>query len=148
MKMSSKVILVISNGFLISTWKYWVWMSKYYSYTLNEYRLKRVLIILLSKTVWAYHFASVRKLPTSLLEKWKRITSTHFTSQQFWKQTKNDLKWCNFKMHVTGYFSIIKHLLWRASKEPFSFLFWFSLLCYYSFFCVWFSCEDVDVKLK
>ena len=26
-------------------------MSKYYSYTLNEYRLKRVLIILLSKTV-------------------------------------------------------------------------------------------------
>ena len=98
--------------------------------------------------VWAYHFVSVRKLPTSLLEKWKRITSTHFTSQQFWKQTKNDLKWCNFKMHVTGYFSIIKHLLWRASKEPFSFLFWFSLLCYYSFFCVWFSCEDIDVKLK
>ena len=147
--MSSKVILVISNGFLISTWKYWVWMSKYYSYTLNEYRLKRVLIILLSKTVCGH--ITLFQLENYRPVYWrsgKELLQHTFTSQQFWKQTKNDLKWCNFKMHVTGYFSIIKHLLWRASKEPFSFLFWFLLLCYYSFFCVWFSCEDVDVKLK
>ena len=37
---------------------------------------------------------------------WPKYT---LTFQQFWKLTNNEPIWCNFKMHVTVCFSIIKH---------------------------------------
>ena len=78
----------------------------------QDYRLKRVLITLLSKIVcgrvtlfYLVYWISVREWPKYTL-----------TSQQSWKLTNKGPKWCNFKMHVTGCLSIIKHCLWQTSK--------------------------------
>ena len=75
-EMSLMVLLVIGNGFLIPTWKYWIWISK---------------------KVFSGHI-NVREWPKYTL-----------TSKQFWKLTKNEQKWCNFKMYVTGCLLIIKY---------------------------------------
>ena len=78
----------------------------------QDYRLKRVLITLLSKIVCGratlfhlVYWVSVREWPKHNL-----------TSQQSWKLTNKGPKWCNFKMHVTGCLSIMKHCLWQTSK--------------------------------
>ena len=72
-EMSLKVLLVIGNGFLIPTWKYWIWISKNES-ILRISAWKGVDYSAIQNRVWACHLVSVRKIPTSLLDKCKRIS--------------------------------------------------------------------------
>ena len=72
-KMSLKVLLVIGNGFLIPTWKYWIWISKNES-ILRTTAWKSVDYSSIQNCVWACHLVSVRKIPTSLMDKCKRMT--------------------------------------------------------------------------
>ena len=72
-EMSLKVLLVIGNGFLIPTWKYWIWISKNES-ILRISAWKGVDYSAIQNRVWACHLVSVRKIPTSLLDKCKRMT--------------------------------------------------------------------------
>ena len=120
--MSFKVLLVIGNGFLISTWKYRICISKNESILRTTARKGCWLCFYpkLCRRVTLFHFVywiSVREWPKCIL-----------TSQQFWKLTNNGPKWCNFKIHVTGCLPIVKHCLWQTSKDPFSSLLQFSYL--------------------
>ena len=109
-EMSLKVLLVIGNGFLIPTWKYWIWISKKES-ILRATAWKGAHYSSIQSCVWVRHLVSVRKILTSLLDQCKKMTWPKYTltSQKLWKLTNNGLKWCNFKMHVTGCLSVIKH---------------------------------------
>ena len=125
-----KVLLVIGNGFLIPTWKYWIWISRNES-ILRTTPCKGVDCSSIQNCVWVCQLVSVKKIPNSLLDNCKRISYVHtLTSQQFWKLTNNGLRWRNFKMHVTDCLSIIK-------QKNLSLLFSDSLvLCYYDFFVI------------
>ena len=126
-EMSLKVVLVLGNGFLISTWKYWIWIT-----LLSKIVCRRVTFFHL------VYWISVREWPKYTL-----------TLQPFWKLTSNGPKWCNFKMHVTDCLSTIKYCLWETSKEPFSSLLQFSYFqcCAITSF-LGFSSKGLDVKLK
>ena len=71
--MSLKVLLVIGNGFLIPTWKYWIWISKKESIQRTA-DWKGVRYSSIQSCVWACHLVSVRKILTSLLDKCKKMT--------------------------------------------------------------------------
>ena len=68
-----KVFLVIGNGFLIPTWKYWIWISNNES-ILRTTAGKDVDYSSIQSCVWAFHLVSVRKILASLLDKCKRMT--------------------------------------------------------------------------
>ena len=72
-EMSLKVLLVIGNGFLIPTWKYWIWISKNES-ILRTIAWKSVHYLSIQNCVWPCHLVSVRKIPTSLMDKCKGMT--------------------------------------------------------------------------
>ena len=57
----------------ILTWKYWIWISKNES-ILRTSAWKNVDYSSTQNCVWACHLVSVRKIPTSLMEKYKRTT--------------------------------------------------------------------------
>ena len=71
--MSLKVLLVIGNGFLIPTWKYWIWISGKESIHRTA-DWKGVRCSSIQSCVWACHLVSVRKILTSLLDKCKKMT--------------------------------------------------------------------------
>ena len=140
------MLLDIRNGFLISTWKYWIWISKNET-ILRSTGWKGFWLLFYPKRCVTCYFVSVTKkyrlVYWTNVGEWPKYT---LHSQQSWKLTNNGREWCNFKMHVTGCLSIIKHSLWRTSKEPFSSLLWFSVLCYCNL--LWFSRKSSDLKLK
>ena len=72
-EMSLKVLLVIGNGFLIPKWKYWIWIWK------NENILRTtawngVDYSSIRTCVRACHLVLLRKIPTSVLNKCKKMT--------------------------------------------------------------------------
>ena len=93
--------------------------------------------------VYACHFVSL-----SLLVSVRESSKYNLTSQKFWKLTNNGAKCCNFKLHVTGCLSIIKHYLWKTSKEPFSCALQFSFLqcCDKTFFVI--QLQRLRCKIK
>ena len=84
-EMSLKLLLVMGNEFLISTWKYRIESQEMKVF--SGLQLEMVLITLLSKSV------------CGRVREWLKYLVTF---QQFWKLTNNGPKWCNFKMHVIG----------------------------------------------
>ena len=72
-EMSLKVLLIIANGILISTWKCWIWISKNES-ILRTTAWKGCWLLFYPKLSVGCHFISVRKISTSLLDKRKRMT--------------------------------------------------------------------------
>ena len=71
--------------------------------------LKSVLTTLLSKIMWGY--VTLFQIEKYQLVYWINVREWHKytpTPQQFWKLTIDGLKF-NFKMHVTGCLSIMKH---------------------------------------
>ena len=59
--------------FFIHTWKYWIWISKNES-ILSTTAWKSADYSSIQNCVWACHLVSVRKIPTSLMDKCKRMT--------------------------------------------------------------------------
>ena len=88
-EMSLKVLLVIGNGFLIPTWKYWIWISKKES-ILRATAWKGVHYSSIQSCVWACHLVSARKILTSLLDKCKKMTLAH---SHFPKIMKTNQQW-------------------------------------------------------
>ena len=88
-EMSLKVLLVIGNGFLIPTWKYWIWISKKES-ILRATAWKGVHYSSIQSCVWACHLVSLRKILTSLLDKCKKMTLAH---PHFPKTMKTNQQW-------------------------------------------------------
>ena len=72
-EMSLKMLLVIENGLLIPTWKYWIWSSKNETIIRNT-AWKGVDYSSIQNFVWVCYLVSVKKIPTSLLDKCKRMT--------------------------------------------------------------------------
>ena len=72
-EMPLKVLLVIGNGLLIPTWKYWIWISKN-EIILRTTAWKGVDYFSILNCVRACHLVSVRKIRRSLLEECKRMT--------------------------------------------------------------------------
>ena len=72
-EMFLKVLLVIGNGFLIPTWKYWIWISKNES-ILRTTAGKDVDYSSIQSCVWAFRLVSFKKILASLLDKCKRMT--------------------------------------------------------------------------
>ena len=72
-EMPLMVLLVIGNGLLIPTWKYWIWISKN-EIILRTTAWKGVDYSSILSCVRACHLVSVRKIWTSLLEECKRMT--------------------------------------------------------------------------
>ena len=70
-EMSLKVLLVVGNGFLISTWKYWITKN---DSILRTTAWKGCWLLFYPKSCVGCHFASFRKIPTSLLDKYKTMT--------------------------------------------------------------------------
>ena len=95
----SRGVEIISTDFSA-----WLWTATQFNISKNEMSLRVLLVIgngVLIPT-WKYCI-SVWK---NERREWPKYT---MTSQQFWKLTINELKWCNFKMHVTGLLLIIKY---------------------------------------
>ena len=88
-EMSLKVLLVIGNGFLIPTWKYWIWISKKESIHRTA-AWKGVHYSSIQSCVWACHLVSLRKILTSLLDKCKKMTLAH---PHFPKTMKTNQQW-------------------------------------------------------
>ena len=59
-EMFLKVLLVIGNGFLIPTWKYWIWISKNES-ILRTTAGKDVDYSSIQSCVWAFRLVSFKK---------------------------------------------------------------------------------------
>ena len=131
-KMSLKELLVIVNGFLIYRWKYIFWISKNENF-LRTTVWKGCWLLFYPNCVWACHFVSekCRQVYWINAREWPNYT---LSSQQFWKLTNSGLKWCSSKIYVKSCLSVIKHQLWRTSKEPFSSLLWLVVLCNSIFF--------------
>ena len=72
-EMNFIVLLVIENGFLIPTWKYWNWTFKEWNLS-HDYSLKGCWLLFYQSCVWACHLVLVRKILTSLLDKCKKMT--------------------------------------------------------------------------
>ena len=103
-----KVLWVTGNGFLISTWKYWIWISK--NETILRLQLQKGIdYSSIQNCVWAvtlFQLEKYRLVYWIHVREWPKYT---LTSYQFWKLTNNGLEWCNYKMHVTSCLSIIKY---------------------------------------
>ena len=110
-EMCLKALLVIGNCFLISTWKYWIWISKNEGILRNT-AWKRCCLLFCPKLCLGCHFATLFQLEKYRLVHWINVRewpNYTLTSQQFWKLTNNGLQWCKFKIHITSCLSIIKH---------------------------------------
>ena len=107
-EISLKVLLVIKNGFLISTWKYWIWILKNES-ILRIQLEKGVDYFSIQNYVWAVTFFQLEKYRLVYWINVREQPKYTLIFQQLWKLTNNGPEWCKFKMHVTGCFSIIKY---------------------------------------
>ena len=115
------------NEFFISTWKLLNLNFKEWKYS-QDYSLKMVLNTLVSKIVCGY-------VTLFQLEKYRLI---------YWINVREQ-----FKMHVIDCLSVIKHWLWRTSKESFSSLLqFFYLQCCAITIFLRFNCKGLNVKLK